>query len=194
MSETKATVDLSSLVGGGDNPTPLSQAKLNANLTAVVPFTLEGLPAGLHYCDEPEIAGYVMCCGTGCVLCRVGKKVEDRVLLPVYLPLTQRVGVMLVSRKCTPKALMPQLVDHIKQAEAAGQRAILFICRNEDYTFTVDSRHLLPTDDDGASLVKQVLEAITAGTVRIDSVVQTLTSAQLLAVDSIKRALALREG
>src|SRR5437016_2588313 len=94
---------------GSDGNAPLELVRLDGNETAVVFFTPHGKPVSIHFCDQPEINAYILCNGKDCVLCRVGKKKEERVLIPVYLPEMDTIGVLPVSQSLRPNALLPQL-------------------------------------------------------------------------------------
>ena len=190
------TVNLLDLIPGTDGQSlSLSQVKLGRDETALVPFTLDTVPMTIHYCEEQEVRSYVACAGSGCVLCKIGRGRDERLLLPVYVPLEQRVSVVLLSKSMRPQALLPQIVAHMKPAEEAGKRVVLFIRRLADNSsFTVNARHLRPGDDDGASLVKQFLADVEARKVNLRSIVQHLTTEQLCAVGSIARMLELKEG
>ena len=45
--------------GPGDNGKAIQLVRIDANETAVVPFTTDVTPVKLHYCDQPEIQGYI---------------------------------------------------------------------------------------------------------------------------------------
>src|SRR4051812_11402017 len=78
-----------------DQPSqPLEVVRLSADETAVVPFTSSAVQVKLHYCDQGEMQGYVHCNGEKCALCRAGKTADERLLLPVYLPAVERIGVL----------------------------------------------------------------------------------------------------
>src|SRR4051812_11496006 len=85
----------------------LDLVRLDSNQTAVIPFTSDGTQVAIHYCDQGDSPGYVHCNGPDCVLCRAGRKPDERVLLPVYLPAIQRVGVLAISPATAPGTLRP---------------------------------------------------------------------------------------
>src|SRR5690348_17103547 len=62
----------------------LAALRLDGNERLVIPFTTQMQRVLLHFLETPALTGYVHCNGGGCVLCRIGKKVEERDLLPVY--------------------------------------------------------------------------------------------------------------
>jgi hypothetical protein len=130
-----------------------------------------------------------------CVLCQIGRARDERLLLPVYRPLDQRVGVLLLSSSMRPQALLPQLVAQVKLAEDAKKRVVLFVRRLPDNSsFAVAPRDLKAGDDDGATVVKQFLTDVEAHRVSLRSVVQHLRAEQLRAVGSIARMLELKGG
>ena len=98
---------------------------------AIVPFTLDSETVTIHFCPEAEINGYLLCNGKGCVLCRVGRKQEPRILLPVYLPASGVVGILPLSMSCRPNSLLPQLGTVLE----AGKPMVAFI----SYVYRVQS-------------------------------------------------------
>jgi hypothetical protein len=169
----------------------LEAVRLDANATPVILFTDRGQPAVVHYLDDPELRGYIRCNtdapGTRCVLCDVGRVQEHRLLLPVYSPLAKAVAVLAVSRKITPKSLLPQLAPLLK----AGAPTLAFV-RREGMGFAVESGPLPAGVDDGAAAVKAFLERRAAGQIRLEDVFPRYDNDQLARVEWIATALALR--
>ncbi len=79
-------VNLLDLVANESVESPPEVIRLGSDETAIIPFTPHSMSVDLHYCQETEINGYVVCNGPDCVLCRIGRKKDQRLLLPVYLP------------------------------------------------------------------------------------------------------------
>ena len=92
-----------------ETPATLEVIKVTESEIALIPFTSNAESLDLHYCSETEISSYVHCLGTGWLLCQVGRKKDPRLLLPVYLPTANAVGVLPLSRSLRPFALLPQL-------------------------------------------------------------------------------------
>ena len=169
----------------------LEAVRIDGNAVSVILFTDRGQPAVVHYLDDPELRGYVRCNadapGVRCVLCDVGRVREDRLLLPVYDPIAKAVAVLAVSRKITPKSLLPQLAPLLK----AGTPTVAHI-RREGMGFAVASGPLPPGADDGAAAVKAFLERRAAGQVRLDDVFPRYDNDLLARVEWIATALTLR--
>jgi hypothetical protein len=166
----------------------LQLVRLDANEVAVVPFTSETTPVQLHYCDQPEIQGYVHCNGPGCVLCRAGRKAEERVLLPVYLPAGQGIGVLPISPSSRPGALRPQVLPALR----SGKRLALLITRPDRATFKVGTVELTEGMDDGAAVIKDFLSRWQAGEVDLASVYPRLDNRDLAEIPGITAMLRLK--
>lgn len=102
-------VNLLDMVAAEAAESLLEVVRLGSDEIAIIPFTPDSEEADIHYCSEAEINSYVVCNGPECVLCRIGRKREQRLLLPVYLPAAGCVGILPVSRSLRPFALTPGL-------------------------------------------------------------------------------------
>jgi hypothetical protein len=166
----------------------LQLVRFDANELVVVPFTSEGAQVKLHYCEQPEIQGYVQCNGPGCVLCRAGRKAEERVLLPVYLPAAQSMGVMAISPSSHPGALRPQIMPVLR----SGKRVALLIRKADRMTFQVGTVELGEGMDDGARLVKGFQKRWEAGEIDLASVYARLENRDLAGIPGIAAMLRLK--
>ncbi|MBE7461849.1 MAG: hypothetical protein HS116_00010 [Planctomycetes bacterium] len=182
------TVDLLDLLESPQSA-GLEVVRLGDSETAVIPFTREGARVKLHYCEEPEIRGYAHCTDSDCVLCRIGRKAEDRMLLPVYLPAARVVSILAVSPSLRPYALLPQLAPALK----ATTPTVAFI-RRDGSRYLVTTRQLHTTEDAGADVIKGFFEKHDAKQIELGSVYPRLSNDQLAAVSEIGRLLALKEG
>jgi hypothetical protein len=174
--------------GPGTGTAVLQPVRLDANETAVVPFTSDGVPVKLHYCDQPEIRGYVQCNGPGCVLCRAGRRPEERVLLPVYLPASQAIGVLAVSPSSRPGSLRPQIMPVLR----TGKRVALFLSKADQTSFKVGTVELTEDMDDGAPVIKLFQERWEAGEMDLAAVYARLDNRDLAAVPGIAAMLKLK--
>lgn len=59
----------------------LELIRLGYDETAFIPFTADSKPVHIHYCPDTEINSYVLCNGSDCVLCKIGRKRELLILL-----------------------------------------------------------------------------------------------------------------
>jgi len=189
--EKSETVSIFDLVASNEPTKSLQSISIKEDEQAVIPFTHTVTRIKTHYCEEPEIRGYVECSGSTCILCRSGKKSEDRALFPVYDPIAQTVSVLLMSLAQRPTSLFPQILNALGKAD--GKRRVLFLKKDKAYAYFVTSRELTETEDDGAAVIKKFMEDTAAGTVSLDGVVQRFTEAQLRAVPAIERRLRLKE-
>ena len=84
-----------------DGGPPLERVRLDENETAIVVFTQKSDRCAIHFVDEQEVSDYVLC-GTDCLLCRIGRKRDERLLLPVYFPASHCVSILPVSPSLRP--------------------------------------------------------------------------------------------
>ena len=86
---------------------PIALVRINNDETAMIPFTSQGIIVKIHYCDDPEIQGYVRCNGDNCLLCRIGRNQDERLLLPIYVPASRSICVLAISPSSRPGAPAP---------------------------------------------------------------------------------------
>ena len=165
----------------------LEVVRIGQDEVIVVPFCQSVKKVQVHYCQEPDIQGYVPHLGSDCILCRAGKRLETRHLLPVYQPLDRLVGVLSVSLSLRPLALWPQLAPVLK----ADQPMVVFIERDRDQ-FTVTAQELTDDMDSGEAIVEQFKAELEAGTVDLASVYPARTNDQLREVPEIANRLRLK--
>jgi hypothetical protein len=166
---------------------PLELVRLGADETAIIPFTADSEAVDLHYCSETEINSYVVCNGPDCVLCRIGRKRDERLLLPVYLPAAGCVGILPVSRSLRPLALLPQISNVLK----AGKPMVLFVTR-EGGKYTVSTAELQKDVDGGEAAIKQFQEDYEAGIHNLAAVYPRIDNEELASVEDIARMMSLK--
>jgi hypothetical protein len=169
-----------------DAPIPL--IRLDENEIPLIPFSSQGIMVQLHYCKEAEIQGYVRCNGTDCLLCRVGRKREDRYLLPVYAPTSRSVGVLAISSSSRPGALRPQLMPSLR----SGRRAVWLIRRLDRVAFRVTTVDLKDGIDDGAEIIADFLGRLKAGRVDLQAVYQRLDDRDLAEVPGVASMMRIK--
>jgi hypothetical protein len=167
----------------------LGLVRLGQDETAVIPFTADGKKVSVHYCTEPEIKGYVLCNGEDCVLCRAGRRRDERLLVPVYLPAMDAVAVLGVSPSLRPHALMPQLVNVLR----AGKPMIMFITRNDE-RYTVSTGELGDDAEGGEAVIQAFKDDYAAKRIDLTRVYTRIDNEQLAQVPNIARMLALKGG
>ncbi|MDB5312974.1 MAG: hypothetical protein JWO38_7176 [Gemmataceae bacterium] len=174
---------------------PAELVRLTADDTPIVLFTHQVVEVILHYAREPEISSYVHCNGGGesrCALCLAGRSLEERYLLPVYLPLSRSVGVLPISHSLRPNSLLCLLLPHLEaRAEPVSPPPLLFV-RRQDTRFTVSSGLLQPGEDDGAAVVKAFRAQLADGRVRLVDMFPRIPNDRLSAIPDIARLLALK--
>lgn len=154
---------------------------------ALIPFTAEGESVELHYCKEEEIRSFLHCNGPSCCLCKIGRKLDARILLPVYVPTSGAVAVLAVSRNFRPYALLPQLLAVIK-----AQRPMVMFVRRENMKFPVTTANLSADMDGGEEQISKHKEQYEAGEIQLAGVIPTIDNDQLSQLPGVARILALK--
>ena len=171
-----------------ETPSTLELIKINESEIALIPFTSTGESADLHYCSESEISSYVHCLGEGCLLCQIGRKKDARLLLPVYLPTTNTVGVLSLSRSLRPFALLPQLGPILQ----ASEPKVVFVRREGGSKFIVSTRDLTDDMERGEEQIRQFQQDSEAGLITLRSVYPSLHNHQLAQVTEIAALMILK--
>jgi hypothetical protein len=165
----------------------LERLRIGETEIAFVPFSKETLSVDLHYCKESQISDYVQCNGDGCVLCRIGKSKTNRYLMPVYDPISKRIGILPVGDSFRPYALLPQLIPILGMEKPQ----VVFVSRSADHKHKVTSVDLGPDTDSGEKIIQQYLENYRLED--IATVFPTHDNLTLAAVPEIAALLQLKE-
>jgi hypothetical protein len=183
------SINLLDLAQQADHHAPLELIRLGGDELPLIPFTTDVVPVKVHYCPEDEVRGYVQCNEADCILCRIGRKQDERYLLPAYLPTLKTVGVLPISPNMQPFALLPQLLEALQVKEA---RIVVFVRKLEWTKFTVTTAPLAITVDAGEPVIKAFMEKLDAGVVDLRSVFNRLSNSQLAAVAPIAETMRLK--
>ena len=187
VKDNKVQVNLLDLAATESADSLLELVRLGSNETAIILFTADSEAVDLHYCSETEINSYVICNGPDCVLCRIGRKRDPRLLLPVYLPAAGCVGILPVSRSLRPFALLPQISNVLK----AGKPMVIFVTR-EGAKFTVSTAELQKDVDGGETVIRRFLDDYEAGHHTLAAVYPSIDNEQLAEVAEISRMMSLK--
>ena len=182
------TINIVELLKNKNAPSSLELVQLRGDETPIIPFTLEGELVKLHYCPETEIGGYIHCNGDDCVLCQVGRKPTEKVLIPVYLPVSQSIGILPVSTSLKPGALLPQLAT----IQGAERRMGVFLSKEGLYRFVVSTFDLTEEIDTGEEVISRFFDKVNADEIDLPSVYPRLENEQLSAISEIARLLRLK--
>ena len=181
------TVNLLEVAAAESTESFIEIVRLGRDETAIILFTADGEAVDLHYCSETEINGYVVCNGPECVLCRIGRKRDQRLLLPVYLPTAGCVGILPVSRSLRPFALLPQISNVLK-----SETPMVFFVTRENAKYTVSTAELQKDVDGGEAEIKRFLKDYEAGLHDLTSVYPRIDNEQLASVEQIGRMMELK--
>jgi hypothetical protein len=162
--------------------------RLDGNELGIVPFTTSATAVRIHYCQEPEIQGYVRCNGPGCVLCLVGRKAEDRTVLPVYVPAYGAVCALPISPFSRPGALRPQIMPILR----SGKRVVVFIRRADRAKFEVSTVDLGEGKDDGTQAIADFKQRWETGEIDLALVYQRPDNCDLAQIPNIASMLRLK--
>jgi hypothetical protein len=169
---------------------PLELVRLDGSETAVIPFTTDGVRCALHFCDEVDIRGYVHCNDERCVLCKIGRQRTERILLPVYVPITRSIGVLPISTTMRPQALLPQFLEIMKVA-GPEKLPVIFITR-DGAKYTVMTSGLPEDADGGETKVAEFEKEFGKGLIDLSTVYQRLDNGVLADIPEISRMLELK--
>jgi hypothetical protein len=169
----------------------LTEVRLDASETIVVPFTTSVGEVAVHYVDYPSVRSYLRCNGDGCLLCRIGRQAEKRDLLPIFHAVDGRIAILPISPSIRPGALRPQILPVLRQLKE-GKRVLLIICRPDRGRYSVTMQPLAEGIDDGAAQIAEFLQAFATGSVDLASVFPQLSNPELAAVPEIATALKIR--
>lgn len=173
-------------------PTKLTEIRLDANDKILIPFTTSIVEIDLHYVDFEAIRGFLHCNGVDCLLCRVGRRIDKRDLLPVYDAVDKRVGVLAIPPSVRPGALRPQLSPVLRQLKGET-RPLVIINRPDRGRFVVRTQPLPAGIDDGAAEIARFLEDFTQGNVDLTAAFPQMLNEELREIPEIDIALQLRE-
>jgi hypothetical protein len=166
----------------------LSLVRLNNDETVLIAFTSDGIMVRLHYCDDPEIRSYVHCNGEGCVLCRIGRTPEQRLLLPVYVPASRSIGVLAISPSSSPGALRPQLLPILR----SPRRMAVTIRRKDRVAFQVNAFELQEDVDDGGDVIAEFAQRWDAGLVDLTVIYPRRSNHELAEFSGIAAVMKLK--
>jgi hypothetical protein len=161
--------------------------RLGNDETAIIAFTPDSEEVDLHYCSETEIGSYVICNGPDCILCRIGRKRDERLLLPVYLPAEERVGILPVSRSLRPFALLPQISNVLK----AAKPTVMFVAR-DGIKYTVSTTELQKDVEAGEAVIRRFVDDYEAGLHDLTTVYPRISNEELANIEAIGRMMALK--
>jgi len=177
---------------GDGSPSSLEIFRIGHDEKAGVLFTRQHQVVYVHYCGEPEIKGYVICNIEGgsdhCLLCRIGRKKNKRLLFPIISLETENVEILSVSDSLRPYALLPQIQNIL---EAEKKLATFFSHENYKYTLTT---HRLKKGHRkrAASVIKPFSKSWTAQHVDLSSVYQRIKNSTLESYTEIKKMADLK--
>jgi hypothetical protein len=166
-------------------PAGLETVRLDQNEHLLIPFTEGMVRVTLHYVSFAAISGYVRCLGPDCLLCRLGRRPEERDLLPVYDVLAKAVVVLPISSSIRPHALRSQLVPPLRRMAKGEGPLLLAVRKDGNSKFVVSALPLPEGADDGAAVIGPFCERMKAGQVDLASAFQLIPNLELATIDEV---------
>lgn len=155
-------------------------------------FTRQHQIVQVHYCNDPEVKGYVVCNnGEGsdnCVLCQIGRQKQKKLLFPIVSLETEDVEVLAVSNSLRPNALLPQIQNVLE----SGKKCVTFFSR-EGYKYTLSVNDLEKEHRRRiASVIKLFRKAWKAQEIDLSAVYQRINNSTLANCMEIRKMLDLK--
>ncbi len=166
----------------------LDRVRLGNDEVIVYMFTSIAEKVDIHFCSEADINDFVLCNGKGCILCQIGRNLDQRRLMAVYVPEARAVAVLPVSLSQRPHALLPQLLDVLKIPEPQ----VVFIRRGSREHYHVEARPIPADCDAGERAISAFLAAYKTGTIQLDSVYSKISNEELARFTAIADRLRLK--
>ncbi|MBF0553420.1 MAG: hypothetical protein HQK96_02555 [Nitrospirae bacterium] len=174
-----------------ENAYVLDRIKISQNEILVVPFTMKGVAVDLHYCEDEGVKGYVVCNGSQCLLCRVGNKKDGRLLLPVFLPVTECIGVLPISTSMQPHSLMPQLKAMISKT-SDDKPAVVSIVTATKGKYIVNANEYADDSITGDRQIKNFMKEYEAGKVDLTSVFTKLSNEDISRLNVVSKIMKIK--
>jgi len=181
-------VNLLELMVTESNASCLGLVKIDSNETAITLFTAGGVTVSIHYCPETEIQSYVHCNGSDCLLCRIGREITQKHLLPVYLYASGCIGILAVGCSLRPYDLLP----HILRVLKAEKPMVTFVTRGRDYKYSVSTVEIQKDVDGGDAVIERFQKEYEAGLHDLSAVYPRISNEDLANVEEIGRMMALK--
>jgi len=175
-------------MGGG----PLKALRFEPTQTAIRLMTSDTVPVKIHFCKERELNSYVRCNGQGCVLCQAGKKMDERLPLPVYVFNTVSVEIMTISPNCQPGALWPQIKPLLETMVRTKESVIALVSKPDLRTFQVTQLQAAPHHNLGEIEIKEFMRRWEAGEIDPASVYPKMDNAILATIPGIATMLGVK--
>jgi hypothetical protein len=182
------TIDLLAGPSGSLTSKSLNLLTIGNDEIPFILFTSQAVPRDIHYGKEPEIKGYFLCNGEGCLYCLAGRKQERRLLIPVYSPTDKQVALLAVSSSERPRALLPQ----IRNILTSGKRVVVFASRGEDYSYKLSTYDIPEDGEAGAESITEFMADQPGNELVLPSTYQRLTNDQLADIPGVRSALQLK--
>lgn len=162
--------------------------KLGTNEAVMRPFTADVARVKLHYVDDRELQGYVQCNGLGCALCRAGRAVDEKDLLPVLVPTDNSVQILAISSSCRPGALRPQILPLLR----SSRNRLVFVTKPDRITFAVATKDAPELTSEEEDVIKRFAADWDNGSIDLASVYPTYSNEVLAGVQSVAKMLRLK--
>jgi len=171
----------------------LQLLRIERNQIVIELFTPNAATVAIHFCEERELKSYIRCNGDGCVLCLAGKSVEERVLLPVYVPVEGIIKVLSISPNTRPGALRPPIEWLLKRLAEQSGPVFAVVTKPDRMIFQVIPVQPRVHQNTGQTTVAEFVKRWESGQVDLTEVYPQHCNDVLRAIPGIKTMLDLKE-
>jgi hypothetical protein len=176
----------------GVAPAGPEPVRLDQNEYLLIPFALTMKRVTLHYVSFAAITGYVQCLGPDCLLCRCGRRPEERDLWPVYDVLARAVAVLPISPSKRPHALRPLVAPVLRRMADGEGPLVLAVRKDGNSKFLLSTLPLPEGADDGAAVIGPFCERLKAGQVDLASAFPAIPNVELAMIDEVSLMMRAR--
>lgn len=168
-------------------PSELSLLWVNQDELTFIPFTTKANEVQIHWADEVDIRGFFLCNGADCYYCKIGKKPTSTFLIPVYLPISDSIGILPVNNTKRPGTLLPQLKLLLRTP-----RKLVIGVSKKDGKFFLNSNELPEIVEDGSKTIKRFLDSQPEDSLDLPDLYPSISNEALLEVPEVERALKIK--
>lgn len=193
---TPITRSLRAIVAQGAAPTvarSLPEVKLGPDPARVMMFSDAAETVHLHYEGDESVRSYFHCPGSdaGCPYCRLGKKLEEFLLVAVFAIASREVGVLRILSKDGPNRLLSLLRPFLNDEEI-DQKGLAI--SRVGYRYIIEAFPVRPGADVGATAIGKFLESYGLGHVKLAATFPSFTTEELSDVPAIRNELEILDG
>lgn len=162
--------------------------KINEEPCIIAVFTTECESIAAHFIDTSEYRGYVQCNSGSegrCILCDTKRKLETRIVMPVYDVVGNSIKALMISTSRAPHSLGPQLWQQLDRGDL-DKRFLVISRDSSNYKYSVSSTPMTNGAESGESVIAEFHENIGELSTCLTNVIQRMTNVGLAAIPEIQ--------